>query len=48
MRADIGKLCYIVDNQTVAKTDATATRSVQASSMRRRHRRLGKHRPDNA
>ncbi|KMQ72816.1 hypothetical protein [Marinobacter subterrani] len=28
VRADIGKLCYIVDNQTVAKTDATATRSV--------------------
>lgn len=25
--ADIGKLCYIVDDQTVAKTDATATRS---------------------
>lgn len=26
-RADIGKLCYIVDDQTVAKTDGTATRS---------------------
>tara|TARA_R110002051_G_C8724733_1_gene497184 strand:+ start:543 stop:980 length:438 start_codon:yes stop_codon:yes gene_type:complete len=25
--ADIGKACYIVDNQTVAKTDGTATRS---------------------
>lgn len=25
--ADIGKLCYIVDDQTVAKTDGTATRS---------------------
>ncbi len=24
--ADIGKLCYIVDDQTVAKTDGTATR----------------------
>lgn len=26
-QADIGKLCYIVDDQTVAKTDGTATRS---------------------
>ena len=26
-RADIGKLCYIVDDQTVAKTNGTATRS---------------------
>lgn len=26
-QADIGKLCYIVDDQTVAKTDATGTRS---------------------
>jgi hypothetical protein len=25
--ADIGKACFIVDDQTVAKTDATATRS---------------------
>jgi hypothetical protein len=25
--ADIGTVCYIVDNQTVAKTDGTATRS---------------------
>ncbi|WPY94682.1 hypothetical protein T8T21_00725 [Limimaricola variabilis] len=25
--ADIGKLCFIVDDQTVAKTDGTATRS---------------------
>lgn len=25
--ADVGKVCYIVDNQTVAKTDGTATRS---------------------
>lgn len=25
--ADIGKVCYIVDDQTVAKTDGTATRS---------------------
>ena len=25
--ADIGKACYIVDDQTVAKTDGTATRS---------------------
>ena len=25
--ADIGKPCFIVDDQTVAKTDATATRS---------------------
>ncbi|PKM31737.1 MAG: hypothetical protein CVV07_01085 [Gammaproteobacteria bacterium HGW-Gammaproteobacteria-11] len=27
-RADIGELAYIVDDQTVAKTDATSTRSV--------------------
>lgn len=27
-RADIGDDCYIVDDQTVAKTDGTATRSV--------------------
>lgn len=27
-RADIGSLCYIVDDQTVAKTDGTETRSV--------------------
>ena len=26
-KADIGKLCYIVDDQTVAKTDGTGTRS---------------------
>lgn len=26
--ADIGNSCYIVDNQTVAKTDGTSTRSV--------------------
>lgn len=26
--ADIGSLCYAVDDQTVAKTDASATRSV--------------------
>ena len=26
-KADIGALCYIVDDQTVAKTDATAARS---------------------
>lgn len=26
-QADVGKLCYIVDDQTVAKTDATGTRS---------------------
>ena len=25
--ADIGQVCYIVDNQTIAKTDGTATRS---------------------
>lgn len=25
--ADVGKKCYIVDNQTVAKTDGTGTRS---------------------
>ena len=25
--ADIGQVCFIVDNQTVAKTDGTATRS---------------------
>ncbi|QEW21223.1 hypothetical protein LA6_003431 [Marinibacterium anthonyi] len=25
--ADVGKLCYAVDDQTVAKTDATSTRS---------------------
>ena len=25
--ADLGKLCFIVDNQTVAKTDGTSTRS---------------------
>ncbi len=25
--ADVGKVCYIVDDQTVAKTDGTATRS---------------------
>ena len=27
-RADIGSDCYIVDDQTVAKTDGTSTRSV--------------------
>ncbi|MDH5525212.1 MAG: hypothetical protein OEY01_14645 [Desulfobulbaceae bacterium] len=27
-KADIGNDCYIVDDQTVAKTDGTATRSV--------------------
>ncbi len=27
-RADIGNACYIVDDQTVAKTDGTATRSI--------------------
>ncbi|QWR76297.1 hypothetical protein [Candidatus Magnetomonas plexicatena] len=27
-RADIGKDCYIVDDQTVAKTDGTNTRSI--------------------
>ena len=27
VQADIGKLCYIVDDQTVAKTDGTGTRS---------------------
>ena len=27
-RADIGNDCYIVDDQTVAKTDGTSTRSV--------------------
>ncbi|MBF0520576.1 MAG: hypothetical protein HQK92_12745 [Nitrospirae bacterium] len=27
-RADIGKDCYIVDDQTVAKTDGTGTRSI--------------------
>lgn len=26
-QADMGKLCYIVDDQTVAKTDGSATRS---------------------
>ncbi|WP_323042479.1 hypothetical protein [Gemmobacter sp.] len=26
-QADIGKLCYIVDDQTVARTDGTGTRS---------------------
>lgn len=26
--ADVGKLCYIVDDQTVAKTNGTGTRSV--------------------
>lgn len=26
-KAEIGKICYIVDNQTVAKTSATSTRS---------------------
>ena len=26
-QADVGKLCYIVDDQTVAKTDGTGTRS---------------------
>lgn len=26
-QADIGKLCYIVDDQTVAKTNGTGTRS---------------------
>lgn len=25
--ADVGKVCFIVDDQTVAKTDGTATRS---------------------
>lgn len=28
VRADIGKLCYIVDDETVAKTNGTNTRSV--------------------
>ncbi len=27
-KADIGKDCYIVDDQTVAKTDGTGTRSI--------------------
>ncbi len=27
-RADIGNNCYIVDDQTVAKTDGTSTRSI--------------------
>lgn len=27
-KADIGKLCYIVDDQTVAKTDNSAARSI--------------------
>lgn len=27
-QADYGKLCYLVDDQTVAKTDGTGTRSV--------------------
>ncbi len=27
VQADVGKLCYIVDDQTVAKTDGTGTRS---------------------
>ena len=26
-QADVGKLCYLVDDQTVAKTDGTGTRS---------------------
>ena len=26
--ADVGKVCYLVDDQTVAKTDGTGTRSV--------------------
>ena len=26
-QADVGKLCYVVDDQTVAKTDGTGTRS---------------------
>lgn len=31
--ADIGDNCYIVDNQTVAKTDGSATRSVAGKIM---------------
>lgn len=27
VQADLGKTCYIVDDETVAKTDGTATRS---------------------
>ena len=26
-QADVGKLCHVVDDQTVAKTDGTGTRS---------------------
>lgn len=28
VQADIGKVCYILDNETVAKTDGTGTRSI--------------------
>ena len=28
VQADIGKTCFILDNQTVAKTDGTGTRSI--------------------
>lgn len=28
VQADLGKLCYLLDNQTVAKTDGTGARSV--------------------
>lgn len=31
--ADIGATCYIVDDQTVAKTDGTATRSAAGTVM---------------
>lgn len=32
--ADVGKVCYIVDDQTVAKTDGTGTRSIAGRVMR--------------
>lgn len=32
-QADVGNLCYVVDDQTVAKTDGTGTRSVAGRIM---------------
>ena len=33
-QAEVGKVCFIVDDQTVAKTDATATRSRRGGHAR--------------
>jgi len=32
-QADVGKVCYFVDDQTVAKTDGTGTRSIAGRIM---------------